>query len=278
MHTEFAPAKINLYLHVTGKRADGYHLLESLVAFADVGDSLQVAATGDEISLRIEGEFAGVLGDVKENLVWRAAQEVRQAFGVTRGAAITLTKQLPVAAGIGGGSADAAAALRALRVVWDLPEDGRWHAIAARLGADVPVCFASRSSLIKGVGEKVEAVAVPLCHALLLNPGLPLMTRDVFAAYVSSPAAVGKNDVEWLQGTRNDLEPAALSLLPVVGDMLMLLARQQGCALARMSGSGATCFGLFGHKEEAAKAAEVIQALHPTWWVRPATIGDDNGR
>ncbi|WP_207102929.1 4-(cytidine 5'-diphospho)-2-C-methyl-D-erythritol kinase [Paracoccus shandongensis] len=256
---EAAPAKLNLALHVTGRRADGYHLLDSLVAFAGVGDV--VALEPGPLSLRIDGPFAaGLSGD--DNLCLRAAR----LAGAD--AAITLTKTLPVASGIGGGSADAAAVLRGLaRMGHPLPER------VERLGADVPVCLASTPARMQGVGEIVTPLPpLPPVPLVLANPGVAVPTPQVFAAMDRRdnpglppiPAFTGLADLTaWLAGTRNDLQPAALSIAPVIGQVLDAL-RASGAAFARMSGSGATCFGFYDSPDRARIAATALK--QHGWW------------
>lgn len=262
---EFAPAKVNLCLHVTGRRADGYHLLDSLVVFADVGDTLG-AAPAAELELEVDGPFAHAVGSAEDNLVTAAARLM--GGGVRLG----LTKRLPVAAGIGGGSADAAACLRALtRLGRPMPSP---EAVLA-LGADVPVCMAGRPARLRGTGEIVEPLgAWPELNAVLVNPGVPLATPAVFAALErrENPPLdwPPRGDVlVWLADQRNDLEPAARALEPRIGDVLDAL-RGAGAQLARMSGSGATCFGVFPTPEAAARAAEALR--RPGWWVAPARL------
>ena len=263
---EAAPAKLNLALHVTGRRADGYHLLDSLVAFAGVGDV--VALGPGPLSLGIDGPFAtGLSGD--DNLCLRAAR----LAGAD--AAITLTKNLPVASGIGGGSADAAAVLRGLaRMGHALPER------AERLGADVPVCLASAPARMQGVGEIVTPLPpLPVLPLVLVNPGVAVATPQVFAALdrrdnpalPEIPRFTGLADLTaWLAATRNDLEPAALSIAPVIGQVLDAL-RATGTAFARMSGSGATCFGFYDSPERARIAAMALKQ-HGWWAVASASI------
>ncbi len=258
---ELAPAKINLALHVTGRRADGYHLLNSLVVFTAAGDRVAVAAGGP--SLTVTGPFAAGVPVDGTNLCLRAAH----AVGVD--AAITLDKALPVASGIGGGSADAAAVLRALGRVPDRPES---------LGADVPVCLLSQPALMRGVGEVVIPVpGLPVLHLVLVNPGVGLSTPAVFAALRSRdnpplpdlPAGADADGlVAWLAGCRNDLQPPAIGLAPGIADALDALTAQ-GALLARMSGSGATCFGVFPDADAAAAAADLVAAAQPRWWVTP---------
>lgn len=264
---EFAPAKVNLYLHVTGRRADGYHLLDSLAVFPPVGDLLR-AARAEALSLTIDGTFGGGLAAEADNLVLRAAR----ALDGSVGARIELEKHLPVASGIGGGSADAAAALRLLCRLWGLPPAAA--SIALTLGADVPVCLASRPARMGGVGEALTpAPELPSAGLVLVNPGVSLATADVFRARAgrfSAPAALPATwaDAAAMAGDlarlRNDLEPPAIALHPVIGMVLAALADVPGCLLARMSGSGATCFGLF---PDAASAEAAARALaRPGWW------------
>lgn len=274
--SEFAPAKVNLCLHVTGQRADGYHLLDSLVVFADVGDRVTVAAA-ESLSLMLSGPCATALADEDDNLVLRAAR----AFGTTKGAAITLEKHLPVASGIGGGSADAAAALRALARLWGvgLPD----AATVLGLGADVPVCLNGRPVRMEGVGEVISPFALPGGGWLVLaNPGVAVSTPEVFRALPRKdnaplprtlPKLAGIDDLAaFLLMTRNDLEAPALALQPVIGRVKAALSAQPGCRIARMSGSGATCFGLFADGLSAAAAARALQTAEPGWWVQAGQI------
>jgi 4-diphosphocytidyl-2-C-methyl-D-erythritol kinase len=275
----FAPAKLNLYLHVTGRRADGYHLLDSLVAFASVGDTV-TATAAPSLSLDVSGPHAAGLAADESNLVWRAAQRL----GPGRGARLHLDKQLPVASGIGGGSADAAAALLALRGLWALPvDDAALADMAIGLGADVPACLRRTPLWMAGIGEQLApAPALPAAHLVLVNPGLPLATPAVFAAWreaggaFSAPAAQTglRFDnvhvlVNYLRTCRNDLEAVARFMAPPVDVALAALRAQPGCLLARMSGSGATCFGLFPTPLSAERAARQIGKAQPGWWSVP---------
>jgi 4-diphosphocytidyl-2-C-methyl-D-erythritol kinase len=265
--SEFAPAKVNLYLHVTGRRADGYHLLDSLAVFPPVGDRLR-AAPAEMLSLTIDGPFGEALAAEADNLVLRAAW----ALGGSAGARIELEKHLPVASGIGGGSADAAATLRLLCRLWDLPPVA--VPIALALGADVPVCVASRPARMGGVGEALTpAPKLPPAGMVLVNPGVSLATVEVFRARdagFSPPAALPASwaDAAAMAGDlaklRNDLEPPAIALQPVIGTVLRTLADMSDCLLERMSGSGATCFGLFPDAARAEAAARAL-ARHG-WW------------
>lgn len=268
----FAPAKINLTLHVTGRRLDGYHLLDSLVAFADIGDRVIVRRAPD-LSLRVTGPMAAGVPADGRNLVLKAAR-----LAGVGDAAIVLDKHLPAASGIGGGSSDAAATLRAL---------GQSHGASAAdplaLGADVPVCLAARTARMRGIGEAVTPVpGIPPLPCVLVNPGVSLSTPQVFAALdrtdgAAMPRIPGFADapacIRWLAGQRNDLEAPARRLAPAIGETLAAL-RQGGAALARMSGSGATCFGLFAERGAADRAAAAIAPARPGWWVRTAWLGD----
>lgn len=273
---EAAPAKVNLFLHVTGRRADGYHLLDSLAVFGPAADALH-AAPADGLSLTLEGPFGASLEAEPENLVLRAARHLAAAAGIEPRAALRLEKRLPVASGIGGGSADAAAALRLLDRLWGLGFGAaRLREIGAALGADVPVCIESRPARMGGVGEAISpAPVLPECGLLLVNPGVALATPAVFRARsddFSPPAALpaGWPDAAAmardLASLRNDLEAPAITLCPQVAEVLAALAALPGCLLARMSGSGATCFGLFADAPAARRAA----ALLPRGWWREA--------
>ncbi|MCH8183023.1 MAG: 4-(cytidine 5'-diphospho)-2-C-methyl-D-erythritol kinase [Proteobacteria bacterium] len=279
-----ARAKVNLYLHVLGKRADAYHDLDSLVVFAEFGDEIE-AASAPDLSLQVIGPFADQVPQSTGNLVLRAAGRLRAAARTGAGAGITLTKRLPVAAGLGGGSADAAAALHALCELWEIePTRVDLRKIAAALGADVPVCLAGRASLIRGRGEDiVPAPALPPCHFVLANPGVALGTAEVFARH--DGAGSGKAPLEGpfpdacalaraLSERRNDLEPAARALAPAIGETLRLIAETPGCLLARMSGSGATCFGLFENSIDAEAAAGIVRRSEPDWWIEATAMND----
>lgn len=272
--TEFAPAKINLHLHVVGRRDDGYHLLDSLAVFAAVGDRLSVSVS-DDLSLSVTGPFAAGLQGEADNLVLRAAHALAEYAGIRATGALVLEKNLPVASGIGGGSADAAAALRLLRRFWGLDQNVP-YAVAARLGADVPVCLAGRPALMGGIGECLApAPGLPDIGIVLINPGVAVSTPSVFRARAGGFSGAA----EWprngwrdaadlaasLRLTGNDLEPPARSLAPAIGSVLEAIASMPGCLLARMSGSGATCFGLF--PAPAAAQAAAASVSHDGWWV-----------
>jgi 4-diphosphocytidyl-2-C-methyl-D-erythritol kinase len=277
-----APAKLNLTLEIVGRRADGFHLLDSLVAFTEYGDTVAVEAD-DRLSLAMTGRFGAALeGDPAENLVLRAARLLAAAGGVMPRAALHLTKRLPIASGIGGGSSDAAAALLALAELWRLspaPED--LARLALELGADVPVCLAGRTARLEGIGERIgPAPRLPAAPILLVNPGRGLPTPQVFRARRGGfSAGAGPNGVlaaspadsselaAALAGSGNDLTEAAIALLPAVATVLAALDTASGRLMARMSGSGATCFALFATDAAAAAAATAIDAAHPDWWV-----------
>lgn len=279
--TELARAKVNLHLHVTGRRADGYHLLDSLVAFPELGDRIEVEPSS-VLSLTIDGTFAGALGAGPDNLVMRAAEALRAEAGVTAGAAIRLTKSLPLASGIGGGSADAAATLRALIRLWGLDVvPARLAALALRLGADVPVCLSSAPQWMSGIGDVLDpAPALPPCWLVLANPLRETPTRAVFdaltrhdsppAARPAAPFADARALADWMAAARNDLAPPAMALLPEIADIRAALAAGPGCLHAGMSGSGATCFGLFAGAEDALAARA---ALPQGLWRVAAPLG-----
>jgi len=290
-----APAKINLWLHLVGRRPDGYHLLDSLVAFAAIGDSLAIAPA-PELSLTVDGPFAAEVPKGADNLVLRAARDLAHWADVAPGARLALTKRLPVAAGIGGGSANAAAALRGLARLWRLEVTAdRLAALALALGADVPVCLAGRPAHVGGIGERVTPVAaLPAAPLLLVNPRIPLATEAVFRAWAATPgAAFGAAAPPWpfppgarpprdaaalaaaLAATRNDLAAAACGLAPTVGEAAAVIAAQPDCLLARMSGSGGTCFGIFATATAARAAEAAIAVARPGWWVAATTLAQD---
>ncbi|HET8726625.1 MAG TPA: 4-(cytidine 5'-diphospho)-2-C-methyl-D-erythritol kinase [Alphaproteobacteria bacterium] len=278
---EPAPAKINLYLHVVGRRPDGYHLLDSLVAFADVGDCVSVTPA-DRLSLSVDGPFAGLVPAGGDNLAFRAAEALGRAVGRAPEIAIQLTKELPVAAGVGGGSADAAAVLRALARLWRLGRKPVLAEVAERLGADVPACLAGRTAFAGGIGERLDpAPSVAGIPVVLVNPGIAAATPEVFRARIggfSSPGRFRAADgcpaalARLLSERRNDLAEPACRLFPEIEPTLAALAAAEGCLLARMSGSGATCFGLFPSPEAAAAAAAALGGAEPGWWVRAGRL------
>ncbi len=272
-----APAKINLTLHVTGRRDDGYHLLDSLVVFAGVGDRLHLSPA-PVMSLTVGGPFAAGVPADGTNLILRAAALMDGAP-----LAIHLDKRLPPASGIGGGSADAAATLRALTAMGHSPRVPDFDAAVLALGADVPVCVAGRPCRMGGIGERLSDIPeLPPFWLVLVNPGCPVPTGPVFAALqgqfgtdmgvLPERFADAQALARWLLSQRNDLQPPALTLAPPVADALAALAQVPGGLMARMSGSGGTCFGLFADKATAQAGAARIAAAEPEWWVTAAPV------
>jgi 4-diphosphocytidyl-2-C-methyl-D-erythritol kinase len=279
--TEFAYAKVNLTLHVTGQREDGYHLLDSLVVFCGIGDWLY-ASVANALSLTLEGPFARDVPADMDNLVLRAARQ----FAGDMGVAFTLEKHLPPASGIGGGSADAAAAIRAMARLRENSaaefKDFDRDAVLA-LGADLPVCLLSATARMRGIGEQLDFIGLlPPMHIALVNPRVAVPTPAVFKALAKRenppmpdtlpnwPDAPALAD--WLKTQRNDLEKPALAIAPVIGDVLANLAVQPGALIARMSGSGATCFALFETSSAAKAAADAIRAAQPKWWAASGPV------
>lgn len=285
MLSESAPAKVNLFLRVLGRRPDGYHELSSLAAFAlDCADTLE-AAPGDEFTLETAGPFAGAVDG--PNIVAKAVELAARARPGLRLGHFKLTKWLPVAAGIGGGSSDAAAALRLLKRLNPEASDLDWPAIAGAIGADVPVCLAGLPSLMAGIGERLQAVSgFPPLAAVLANPRVPLATADVFralgaptlptdaqAAQPILPPPDAQSLIVWLEQQPNDMEPAARRLCPIVPEVLAELGATSGVRLARMSGSGPTCFGIFDNPAAARTAARALAARRPGWWIEATRLG-----
>ncbi|HLA20038.1 MAG TPA: 4-(cytidine 5'-diphospho)-2-C-methyl-D-erythritol kinase [Pseudolabrys sp.] len=280
---EQAPAKINLTLRVLGRRKDGYHELESLVTFADLADTLTLQP-GGTAALDVGGPFAGPSGPLANNLVLKALAALRQRVDDLTSGHFLLEKKIPVAAGLGGGSADAAAALRLLaRVNGIAPDDPRLMAAALAVGADVPVCLEARPRIMRGLGERLSApLDLPALPAVLVNPSVSQATRAVFAKFILAPAGaesladvpLGFNAlIEFLGRHSNDLSDAAIACVPTVAEVLDALRALPGARLARMSGSGPTCFALFASAGEAAAAAQRLKAAHTEWWIAPATFG-----
>jgi 4-diphosphocytidyl-2-C-methyl-D-erythritol kinase len=286
--TERAPAKVNLTLHVTGRRADGFHDLESLVAFSRGGDTLSLME-GAPLGLSIEGPSDLSSGRVEDNLVLRAALHFAKRFPSSKLGAFHLVKRLPVSAGLGGGSSDAAAALRLLaRANAAGCDDPLLFDAARATGADVPVCLMARARIMRGVGDALgPPLALPPLIGLLVNPGVPVETKAVFAGMKIVPGSTTKFGghptlhegmttgalLTALRKGRNDMESAACLLAPVIGDVLAVLGAAPGCGLARMSGSGATCFALFKDCRTAARAKKAILRAHPSWWVKSCVLG-----
>jgi 4-diphosphocytidyl-2-C-methyl-D-erythritol kinase len=281
---EKAPAKVNLTLRVLGRRADGYHEIESLVAFAGEGDALTFTP-GNALALTVSGPTASAAGDTTDNLVLKAARALAERIRGLNVGSFALSKRLPVAAGLGGGSADAAAALRLLARANGLALDDPRLMEAARVtGADVPVCVDPRPRLMRGIGEILSApLDLPKLAAVLVNPGVAVPTREVFGALNLKPGNVqaGTTDlpsspsalIDAITHGRNDLERPAIELQPVIAEVLSVLRGLPGCTLVRMSGSGATCFGLFKSAAAATAAARTLRVGYPDWWVRPTTFG-----
>jgi len=288
MPIALAPAKVNLTLHVGAPNPNGRHPLDSLTVFAgpEAADRI-MAEPADTIQIGVIGPYADQCGPVGENLVFKAAHGLRTILETDQGARITLVKHLPVAAGIGGGSADAAATLRLLNTVWNGPEDpAHLFLLAEKLGGDVPACLASQPVIMRGEGERLHKVALPApIPALLVNPGIACPTGPIFAAF--DAAGSGANFAEitppafntladlfnWLETTYNDLEPAALIRHPEIAATLSALRSLDGQKCARMSGSGATCFALFETMEAAQAAAAIIKRDQPDWWCAATALG-----
>jgi 4-diphosphocytidyl-2-C-methyl-D-erythritol kinase len=284
-------AKVNLSLRVVGRRVDGYHDLESVVAFADCADRLSLTP-GPELRLKTTGPMAQACGATADNLVFKAAQLLGDRVPGLKLGEFTLEKALPVAAGIGGGSADAAAALRLLARANDLAlDDPRLIKVARLTGADVPVCLASRACVMTGVGETLQPLSLPKIPCVMVNPRVPVATQDVFKALglrhgellvgvtdvIRAPAwpengASVEDWVEALVASSNDLETPATRLQPVIGEVLSALSATNGAWLARMSGSGATCFAIFENTAEAQRASQKIAFDHPGWWVHGGVL------
>ena len=284
---ENAPAKVNLTLRVLRRRADGYHEIESLVAFAEIGDRLSFTP-GGALALTVRGPNAAQAGDDADNLVLKAARALAARIPDPRLGAFALDKRLPVAAGLGGGSADAAAALRLLARANALSaDDARIHEAARATGADVPVCLDPRPRVMRGIGDILsEPLPLPPLPALLVNPGVALATKPVFAGWSPAvaqydpcdPAALARMTrredlLQFISRQPNDLEFSAIGLAPVIADVLHALRGLPGRRLARMSGSGATCFALFASAAKAIEAGNILHAKYPDWWVRASALG-----
>jgi 4-diphosphocytidyl-2-C-methyl-D-erythritol kinase len=283
--TAQARAKINLYLHVLGRRKDGYHELDSLFVFADIADVVEIRPA-KSLRLKLKGPFAKDLPVKDDNLILRAARLLSDAVEIKPQAAITLTKNLPIAAGLGGGSADAAAVFRALVRFWEIPQKAvDLTLLGLGLGADVPACLLSEPCFVGGIGELIEpSPKLPALPMILVNPGIALATASVFSArnqrfsksarFSSAPGTL-KELFSALQRRRNDLEKPAVALCPAVADVLKAIEATEGCRLARMSGSGATCFGLYDDMATAEQAASVLRRRG--WWVEATvTASADN--
>jgi 4-diphosphocytidyl-2-C-methyl-D-erythritol kinase len=285
-------AKVNLTLRVVGRRVDGYHDLESVVAFADCADRLTLTS-GPELSLKTTGPLAEACGETADNLVLKAARLLAEGVPDLKLGEFILDKVLPVAAGIGGGSADAAAALRLLaRLNGMAPDDPRLNDVALLTGADVPVCLASRACDMAGVGETLVPMSLPKLPCVMINPRVPVATKDVFKALglrngellvgasdvIEAPAwpDAGASIADWVEAlspVANDLEAPAMRIQPAISEVLSALRSSDGAMLARMSGSGATCFAIFANGAAALRAAQKILHDHPAWWVHAGELG-----
>jgi len=282
MLTATANAKLNLYLHIHGKREDGYHLIETLVAFTRFGDELSVVAD-DDVSLIVKGEFADIAGAGDDNLVLRAAWALQEACKVEQGARITLTKHIPVGAGLGGGSADAAAVLKLLCKLWAvIPSRVQMHEIAVSLGADVPMCLEGKPLVARGIGEDVSplAEALPPLHVVLVYPHVALSTPSVYQRYqheqiLPTPAPDGitaRTFFDSLKLTRNQLQRAAISLSPEVAEVLLVLEGYPQAGMVRMCGSGSTSMALVDNAAAAEAMAKDIAKRYPHWWVKTTQV------
>jgi 4-diphosphocytidyl-2-C-methyl-D-erythritol kinase len=284
---ERAPAKINLTLRILRRRPDGYHDIESLVAFAGVADNLRLAP-GPKLELAVHGPTAAAVGPAEDNLVVKAARALAERVAGLKSGRFALSKRLPVAAGLGGGSSDAAAALRLLARANRLAhDDPRLMQAARATGADVPVCLDPRPRIMRGIGDILsKPIELPRLAVVLINPGTMVPTKDVFSslrvrntstrvASVVGTACSGdaRELIAQVAGLGNDLEVPAMELAPVIADVLAALRALPGCGLARMSGSGATCFGLFESHRRAAAGAARLRAEHASWWVRATMLG-----
>jgi 4-diphosphocytidyl-2-C-methyl-D-erythritol kinase len=272
-----APAKINLALHVTGRRPDGYHLLDSIAVFADIGDRVRIAPAG-ELRIVLSGPFAAHAPGDRTDLSWRAAMAFFQAAGLPPGATIEVEKNIPAGAGLGGGSADAASVLSGLNELFSAGlTDDALRSIGLKIGADVPMCLAGRALRARGIGEDIAPVeGWPSLPMVLVWPGQTVSTAAVFSSLarrdnpplVDPPLAANVSELaSWLAGARNDLESPALPIAPEIGEVLAALRATDGCLLARMSGSGSACFGLYATRSNADAAAERLHVQDARWWI-----------
>ena len=282
-NTYLAPIKLNLYLHITARRDSGYHEVDTLIAFTDYGDAVRVEPS-DKLEMAVDGPFSSDLPEVQtDNLVLRALDRMRKEFNITAGAKVTLVKNIPIAAGVGGGSSDAATAMLAAAKMWEMPESAlpTMMKIGAKVGADIPACLFRRPCFASGFGQVLKAAPeVAEMGVLLVNPGIKVSTpavferrRGGFSPFMADPSAnlkSGSSLIGFLRGRENDLTDAALSLCPPIQDILWAFEDIKGCRLARMSGSGATCFGLFDTM--AAAEAALDRFNNPNWWARAANL------
>jgi 4-diphosphocytidyl-2-C-methyl-D-erythritol kinase len=281
------PAKINLYLNILGKRSDGYHLLDTLIAFTDICDEINITAS-DIFSFEVSGEFASLVENDEHNIVIRAYRLMQQACGVNNNIAIKLIKNIPVGAGLGGGSSDAAATLMYLNEMWKAGlSKEKLSEIGLKLGADVPIFINQHAAFVSGIGEKIENTQnLPELYAILVYPNKPISTKDVFTS-LAMPAGNTTNSIkapyaaneltmhEWLiflKSKDNDLDNAAINILPEIKDIIIALSHLDGCEFARMSGSGSTCFAIFSDKNKAEKALIEINTKNAYFWIKLAKI------
>ena len=278
-----APAKINLYLNIIGQRVNDYHELDSLIAFAAHGDQIEVKKC-DHFKLEASGPFSETLPPINENLVIKAAKELARGTNYEGGACIKLIKNLPVSSGVGGGSADAAATLKALNDLWETNLQNKdLMVMALRLGADVPACMLSKTARMSGIGDKLSKVSgLPNCGILLVNPGIPISTVNVFQLFegdFSNQVKIPKIEnseafFDFLSNQKNDLQDAAIKIAPIIKEVLNILTDDPNCRLARLSGSGGTCFGLYEDEATALFTAESMFGHFPDWWIQPTRLAD----
>lgn len=267
-----APAKINLYLHITGKKPNGYHLLDSLVVFSDIGDVITIEASS-QFSLTCDGPFAQNLPkNPDDNLIYKTVKVMADHINQPPNVAINLTKNLPIAAGIGGGSSDAATVLKGLAKIWGITDINVLHNIGLSLGADIPACLFKQPCFMRGIGgEIIPADNIPSMSLILINPNVPLSTPDVFqnrsAPFSKMATFNSAHFIDALSKTTNDLQHSACQLAPEVQQVLDSLNKQKGCVFSRMSGSGATCFALFNTSKDATGAVLKLKSQHPNWWI-----------
>ncbi len=277
MHA-LAPAKINLYLHVTGRRDDGYHLLDSMVAFADIGDEISLKDNPSDIRLFIDGQYADALRLDDDNLVLKAARLLRESSNITQGADIYLTKNLPISSGIGGGSSDAATTLKLLNRYWNTELDlDKLTKLALPLGADMPICLKQQSSIMRGIGEIITPIEVKeTLHAVLVNPNIAVSSAKIYSMGVKTLSGNveinTENCLNLLPSLHNDLQDNAIEIAPVIKTVLEILNQSDNLFYARMSGSGATCFAVYKDEESAQHACKKIAQSYPQWWVRKTLL------
>jgi 4-diphosphocytidyl-2-C-methyl-D-erythritol kinase len=277
-----APAKLNLFLHICGRRADGFHLLDSLYVFTEFGDhvSLRPATNFD---LQLSGEFSNAVASGEENIALKAARKLARYANYDSGVSMHLEKNIPVGAGLGGGSADAGAALRGVRDLWNCPvSDSELQELALSLGSDIPACVMSRACQVRGVGEWLIPVFItPEVWVLLVNPRIELLTAQVYRNYtgafrkeISLPERINSFDelIALLTPVTNDLQEPAISMVPDIAKVITAIESTEGCRISRMSGSGATCFGLYESKDALMTAAREVEEAHPKWWCKATKL------